>query len=232
MRKKKQIEENQEPSSPAWMTTFSDMMTLLLTFFVLLLSFSKMDEEKFEQAAHSLKGALGIMKSYPSPRNKMGIYLNEDDLNSQQEIFDNMKELQQKAEELDMAEDINVRITENGLLIQLGDKILFDVGEAELKSIAFPLLDIVGKTIRKKAGLVLVSGHTDNIPIHTEKYPSNWELSSARALSVVKYLIEKAGVPPELLGATGYSEYKPIVENTSLANRRRNRRVEFLVTWK
>jgi chemotaxis protein MotB len=232
MRKKKKVEENQEPSSPAWMTTFSDMMTLLLTFFVLLLSFSNMDEVKFEQAAHSLKGALGILKTYPSPRNKLGIYMNSEEINRQREILENVQELRHKAEEMEMAENINVQITENGLLIQLGDKVLFDVGEADLKSIACPLLDIVGKTIRDKAAVVLVSGHTDNVPIRTEEYPSNWELSSARAIRVVKYLIEDAAVSPELLGATAYSEYKPIVANDSEENRRKNRRVEFLVTWK
>jgi chemotaxis protein MotB len=232
MRKKKEFEENDEPSAPFWMLTYSDMVTLLLTFFVLLISFSNMDEAKFEQAAHSLKGALGILKQYPSPRNKLGLYLENQEMQQREEIIDNVTELQRKAKELQMAEDINIQVTDNGLLIQLGDKILFDVGNAELKPNAHPLLDIVGKTIRKHARTVLVSGHTDNIPIKTPQYPSNWELSSARAISVVKYLIDYDGVPPELLAATAFSEYKPIVPNTTPENQRKNRRVEFLVTWK
>jgi chemotaxis protein MotB len=232
MNKKKEFEENEDPSAPFWMLTYSDMVTLLLTFFVLLISFSNMDEAKFEQAAHSLKGALGVLQQYPSPRNKLGLYLESQEMEERQEIVENITELQHKAEELKMAEDINIQITENGLLIQLGDKILFDVGNAELKSAAYPLLDIVGKTIRKRASTVLVRGHTDNIPIHTPQYASNWELSSARAISVVKYLIEYDEVPPEILAATAFAEYQPIVPNTSPENQRKNRRVEFLVTWK
>jgi len=231
-RKREEMEENDEPSSPAWMTTFSDLMTLLLTFFVLLLSFSDIDNKKFINAINSLKGALGIMKQFPSPRAELGYDFSDEVISRRQSIYDNVTELQRKAKELGLEEDVNIQVAETGLLIQMGDRILFDLGKADIKEEAFPILDVVGKTIHGKAGEVLVSGHTDNIPIHTPEFPSNWELSSARAISVVRYLINNTNVEPEILGATAFSKFKPLVPNDNAENRKRNRRVEFLVTWK
>lgn len=237
MSKKKRSKKVEEepgddfPSSPAWMTTYSDMVTLLLTFFILMISFSTVNEIKFEQAALSLKGALGVMKRFPSPRRNMGLDITPDDMKRRQQVMNDVNEIQKKAEELGIRDQVHIKLTDEGLLIQLGDKVLFDLGKADLRPEAYPILDVVGQTMKGKASDVLVSGHTDNIPINTPEFPSNWELSTARALQVVKYLINKVGVEPQILGATGFSEYKPVVPNDSPENRQRNRRVEFLITW-
>jgi chemotaxis protein MotB len=131
-----------------------------------------------------------------------------------------------------MEDQIQIKYTSSGLLIRMGDKVMFDVGKAELKPSAYPLLDIIGEMVRDKAKEVLVSGHTDNVPINTPLYPSNWELSLARAMVVVRYMMNNANVAPEKLVPTGYAEYRPVAPNTTDESRQFYRRVEFLVTWK
>jgi len=230
---RKKVQQNDGGGgAPGWMATYADLMSLLLCFFVLLVAFSNMDQIKFAMAANSLKGALGVMKRYPSQLNNLAIEVTSSQADQRKGIYESVFELQDKIAEMGLEDQVHVEFTENGLLIQMGDKILFDVGKANLRPEAYPVLDLVGRTIRTKAGEVLVSGHTDNIPINTAEFQSNWELSSARALIVVKYMIDKAGVPPTILGATGYSEFRPVAPNDNAVNRQRNRRVEFLVTWR
>lgn len=230
-RKKPRVDDPQ-PSSPAWMLTYGDMVTLLLTFFVLLLSFATFDIGKFNEVANSLTGALGILKGETSVLKKRSLDVTEADRRRRLDIMETIRQLNKLAYEKGLQNDISSEITATGMLIRMGNRVLFDVGKADLKPAAYPILDLVGNTIKRSAKEVLVSGHTDNTPIHTPEFPSNWELSVARALTVVKYLINKDHVPPEILAATGYAQYRPLVPNTNSANRQRNRRVEFLITWK
>lgn len=214
------------------MVTYGDMVTLLLTFFVLLLSFATMDEVKFDEAAHSLKGALGILEKYTTPMPERSLTQPpEVERVMNMDVYESIQELERLAEEQGFADDLYIEVTETGLLIQLGDKVLFDLGKADLRPAAYDILNLVGKLIRENANDTMVSGHTDNIPISNEQFASNWELSLARALRVVKYLINFAEVPPTVISAAGYSEYRPIMPNNSPENRQKNRRVEFLVNW-
>lgn len=131
-----------------------------------------------------------------------------------------------------MQDEILIRETDTGILIRMGDRVLFDFGKAEIRPEAEPVLTMVGNTLINSAKQIMVSGHTDNIPIHTKDFPTNWELSSKRAVNVVRYLVEDVGMDPSVLAAVGYGEYQPLIPNTSPENRRVNRRVEFEVTWK
>ncbi|NOZ74611.1 MAG: flagellar motor protein MotB [FCB group bacterium] len=223
-----------KPSSPLWMTTYGDMVTLLLTFFVLLFSFTSMDKNKFEQVAGSLRGALGVVQqNLPFQGAAPGSIGGTDyDLLRRSEIFESVESLRDALNEFTKDGSINIEATESGILIQMGDRILFDQGQAELKPKALEILTIVGETIRDQASDILVAGHTDNVPIHNKDFPSNWELSTARALSVVRFLVDTVRVPPRILGAVGYGEYRPVAPNLTAAQRQINRRVEFLVTWK
>ncbi len=229
---RKKIEEDPPPSAPFWMLTYSDMVTLMLTFFVLLVSFSNMDETKFGSAANSLKGAFGVMEKFPSAIQTRGISMSDAGEKFEKEVRDNIDQLKKAAGKMGMEDQIQIKYTSSGLLIRMGDKVMFDVGKAELKPSAYPLLDIIGEMVRDKAKEVLVSGHTDNVPINTPLYPSNWELSLARAMVVVRYMMNNANVAPEKLVPTGYAEYRPVAPNTTDESRQFNRRVEFLVTWK
>lgn len=227
-RKKKTSAEDESPSAPFWMVTYGDMVTLLLTFFILLISFSIMDEKKFEMAAESLRGALGAMDSYNMPVSIItSTPYGEQDIIMEAEIaaFE-----QQMAAEIENGEIVVEQIT-NGLHIRLGSKLLFDTGEAQLKNEAIPILNSIGNLLRKNSSDVLVGGHTDNMPIHSTKYPSNWELSVARAMSVVRFMLDKAEINPRTLAAAGYGEHRPIASNETMDGRGKNRRVEFLVHW-
>lgn len=230
MRKDKR--EDSQGSSPHWMTTYADMVTLLLTFFVLLISFSTISEIKFDAAISSLKGALGVLDKSDGIVDGMTVEISTDEVLRRKNLYEDVMKLKEIAKELGYEEDVSIEATGTGMLIQLGDRVLFDLGKADLKPEAYPILEIIGKTVKEQSKEVLVCGHTDDLPINTPKFPSNWELSTARAVTVVKYLINSANVPPEILGATGYSEYRPLVPNDSPENRKKNRRVEFLVTWK
>ncbi len=218
--------ELEMPTSPGWMTTYGDMVTLLLTFFVLLLSFSAVDAKKFSMVANSLQGALSILQGSDA------ILEGKVDVDRRLAIYEQVKDLETKASELGFGDDINVEVTETGVLLNIGDRVLFDLGQAQLREQAFPILDLVAnKLLMDDVGEVFVSGHTDNVPMTSGHYRNNWELSSARALSVVEYFIDDCNVPPNILAAAGYSEYHPIAPNDTPDNRRKNRRVEILVTW-
>lgn len=215
------------PTAPFWMTTYGDMVTLLLTFFILLISFSIMDEQKFDMAAKSIRGALGAMDEYNMPVSIIQNvpYGSQDIMEAEVEAFE-----QEMATEIENGEIVVEQIT-NGVHIRLGSKLLFDTGEAQLKIDATPLLQSIGDLIRTNASDVLVGGHTDNLPIHSSQYPSNWELSVARGMSVVRHMLDSAKINPRILATTGYGEYRPIAPNDTPEGRSQNRRVEFLVHW-
>lgn len=230
---KRKPEENTEPSAPFWMVTYGDMVTLLLTFFILLISFSNMDEMKFAVAARSLQGALGVMEKYKVEMQMMKETPGgEDDLLIRSDVYERLERFEQVMQDKIDKGDISVEYVKNGLLIQMGSKLLFDLGDADLTSDSYPILKMVAATIKDHASEVLVGGHTDDLPISSEKYPSNWELSGARAMSVVRYLIDEGDVSPQIVAATAYGEYRPLVPNETAEDRRINRRVEFLVTWR
>jgi len=230
---KKKIEEaSDEPTAPFWMTTYGDMVTLLLTFFILMISFANMDERKWSLAAKSLQGALGVMEQYKVELQMMKETPGgEDDMLIRSDVNERTQEfMEQIATEINDG-DITVESIKNGLLIQMGDKLMFNSGEAVLKPEVYKILNLIAKTTKDYASEIVIAGHTDNIPISSKRFPSNWELSGARAISVVNYLIIEAGMPPSILAATAYGEHRPLVPNDTPADRKINRRVEFAVTW-
>lgn len=147
--------------------------------------------------------------------------------------FDNMEELKGELDAMlkseDMDSSISTTIDSRGLVITLKNTILFDSGSAGLKPQNVKPLTKIAETVNTLDNYIRVEGHTDNHPINTTAYPSNWELSSARATSVVRLFIEKCGVPPEKVVAVGYGEYKPIADNKTAAGRAKNRRIDIIV---
>ncbi len=227
----KKKEDAPKKGAPAWMTTFSDMVTLLMVFFIMILSYSTIELEKFKGAVSSMKGALGILDNM---RNTITNELQKSnqgrqDLKEQVEKkFGKLKELMANEE---VSSHIALEMDGTGIHIRLGDNILFDPGKAELKPAAFPILKAVAEVVKDDFKEIFVEGHTDNVPIHTAKYPSNWELSAARALSVVRYLHYVQGIDASRLAAVGYGEYRPLVPNTTPENRAKNRRVEIYIRF-
>lgn len=228
---KKEKEGIEEPSAPFWMTTFSDMMTLLLVFFVLILSYSTIELEKFKGAMSSMKGALGIMpemgSSIPSPK----IRFNERMTPRNVDIKKRMDNFEKAMKEAGMQGKFEAEATASGIHIRLGDNVLYDIGKAGIKHTAFPILAEISEILKDGSKEIYVEGHTDNVPINTPKYPSNWELSTARAMSVIRYLNQVQKIPMKKMAAVGHGEHRPMVPNTSRSNRAKNRRVEIFIKW-
>lgn len=229
--------KNKEPESnaggaPGWMVTYGDLMSLLLTFFVLIVSFSSIEMIKFQKALGSLKGALGIL-----PKQESVIFQKEPIIPQlsdyeQRRIRRSAAELQEMIKERKLIDKVKLDVTDKGIIVRIDSPILFELGKAELKPEAFPILDKVIEMTNNWPNQIRVEGHTDDLPIHTQQFPSNWELSTARALSVLKYFLRTGNIEPQRLAAVGYGEYHPLVPNTTAANRAKNRRVEIYIEAK
>jgi len=155
----------------------------------------------------------------------------EEERKREQEKFEEVKRMLERKLKDQIADDqVSLKMSDGGIVIVLSDNILFDSGKAELKEKAFPVLDKVSKVIVREVPdkNIGISGHTDNIPITYSNWKSNWELSSARATSVLYYL-EDQGIPSKKLSATGYGEHRPIASNDTQVGRSRNRRVEIVI---
>ena len=237
------------------MMTYGDLVTQMLTFFILLFTFSTLDTVKFRDAVISLQGAFGVLsggtqilnlsdmptsnpnqvESTPMSSPKLVEVKNlldeaikkiEQKDQSEQQKKDNQDqtETQQNTEQL-----IQTIMDERGLRIRFTDSVLFDLGKSDLKPGAVGILRGVGDILSTMPNRIQIEGHTDNIPIATSVFRSNWELSSARALSVVHFMVNEGGLRPENLSAVGFGEFQPIFPNDSPENRGRNRRVEMLI---
>lgn len=229
MYKKKPKE--QQPGSPLWMTTFSDLTTLLMCFFVLLFSLSTVSSEKYEQVAASLKsvfsGSPGILYGGPHPMGEQLPF--EIPLPIDIEFQEVYQEIEAMLAEEGVGAAVEIFQEERGLIISFKEKIFFDIGSAQLRPEARNLLRRVGRVLAVDDHDIRVEGHTCDLPIRSRFFPSNWELSTSRATNVTRFLIEEAGIDPRRLGATGYAEFRPIAPNDSEENRIRNRRVDILL---
>lgn len=218
--------------SPAWMTTFGDMMTLLLVFFVLLYSFSSMDVEKFQGFISALQSQLGILQGGKTITENPNIdagTLGDDYAQAPQNIQQIMRELDNYIESNGLGERVNVENKRKGLVISLTGEILYEQGRADIREQGIEVLAMISDILKGIPNDIMIEGHTDNLPIRTDEFPSNWELSTARAVNVIKFLIEERDFDPARLSAAGYSEYRPVADNNTAESRAENRRVEVVV---
>jgi chemotaxis protein MotB len=223
-RKRAEDHENLE----RWLLTYADLITLLLAFFIVMYSMSQLDAKKFGKMSQALSG---VLKGGGTPIKKgddVGVAPGKGVLPISQlmSIGEKIKEgLKRQGED----KLVSPELTERGLVIHIMEQALFREGSADLEPKARMTLDIVADNLKNIKNHIRVEGHTDNRPIQTAKYPSNWELSSARATQVVRYLIENHNIPPEMISALGYGEYRPIRPNNTIENRAQNRRVDIVV---
>lgn len=231
--------KKQSKGAPKWMATFADMSTLLLTFFVLMLSFANIDIEKFRDLLGSVQDAFGVQTRV---RGDFQAALDEQIFEA--DTLDNVppaeevvkQEMQKMSEQLDevveenmMQDQTEVKVGSNGVRIRITGHIMFDGGQADVKYAAYELLDGIAEAMFNYDYYLMIEGHTDSIPINTAQFPSNWELSSARASAVVRYLIDK-GIDPLRLSGIGHGANYPIADNSTPEGRESNRRVEFIFT--
>lgn len=228
-------EEKQKGGAPEYMLTYGDMMTLLLCFFVMLLSMSTIDPAKFMVAASSFQNAFsGVLKEFPTiPIHKeiLTPRLGGDEQNKRM-AMQAAREIQEAVKKEKLDEAIKVKVTEKGIAIKVSDPILFELGKADVKPHFAGILSEIVRIINKiPDNEIRVEGHTDDSPIHTREFPSNWELSTARAVNVIKFLHTRGDIHPSRLSAVGYGEYRPVAPNTTAENKQKNRRIEMYVEY-
>ncbi len=267
-----QDEPGGEEGAPEWIVTFSDMMSLLLTFFIMLLSMSSTDLVKYRQVVESLTGAFGSTTEETAQYEK-SMPVTTDQITNEnqamQQIAKTISEMIQdsnlqkfvKMESKDdqliisgkiteqvqanqtsqliaqlnsiiasekMEDMVKVVIDPRGIAVRITDRNLFDIGRADVKKESYRVLYKIGQLMNQVNDDILIEGHTDDLPIRTRQYPSNWELSSARAAGVARFLLQYCKIPKERVTVAGVADTRPIQQNANEENRSNNRRVEFI----
>ncbi|HCJ39399.1 MAG TPA: type VI secretion system protein TssL [Halieaceae bacterium] len=274
------FEEEEEGKTDGWIVTFSDLMSLLLCFFVLILSMAEVDIIKYKQLADTMKVAFGVqrdmeLESIPKgtsvvstkfrpgipdettvdavqqittdqTRNSLRIGNPDSPVSEEKDIRDEVltydevmaliKETELDTEMLKRLLDteikegqIDVESTARTILIRIREKGAFSSGSALLNSSFVSVIDKIAGALAQIEGRIAVEGHTDNVPINTFAYPSNWDLSSARSVAVVRRMLDVAPLQPSRLTASGFADTRPQAINTTVDGRARNRRVEIVV---
>jgi chemotaxis protein MotB len=254
--------------APLWLATFADLMSLLMCFFVLLLSFATMDAAKFKKMALSMENAFGVQREITATETPMGTSIIaqhfspaqteptpleeiKQTTNKQSDSLDvdtdNMEQVKQQLLEImqeqveEQAEQIRealkaeidrglVAVETDGLkiIVRIEEKGSFSSGSAVLKSGFDPVMKKITGSVRNVKGKIKIAGHTDNVPINTDWYRSNWELSASRAVTVAHQMLAK-GIDQSRINIEGYADTKPLVPNTSPKNQAKNRRVEIVI---
>jgi chemotaxis protein MotB len=210
-----------------WLLTYADMITLLLALFIILFSISTINKVKLQRLVRDLGGGFNNIDAINNPPNGMTTP-QKTDLQVMQ------AQLQQYIQQQKLQQKVQTTIRQNGtrrelVITLLTDKALYDSGSAVLRPETTGVLNAVNTQLRTRKNDIRVEGNTDNVPIHTALYASNWELSAARAVGVARYLVEQDGLSPKRVQVAGYGEFRPRVPNDTDAHRQENRRVDIVV---
>ncbi len=218
--------------APGWITTFADLMSLLLCFFVLMLSFSETDRQLFKVLSGSLREAFGVQREHRVWDMPKGMNIISNEFKDPKFLADELAKEIRSAIRMATAHgpggtaQVHVEEGEMSVKVTLPGHVLFDLGSAHLREEALPLLHELGKVIEKTSTRILVTGHTDDLPIRTPQFPSNWELSAARAGSVIRHFLAEGDMKANRFLAIGMADTLPRVPNDSAVHRAQNRRVE------
>lgn len=226
----------EEEGAPAWVVTFGDLMSLLLCFFVLMLSFSEMDRKKYKVVSGSIAHAFGIQKKTPvfdSPKGQKIIAKEFDQaviVNKIQEKLVKPIVVEIETNFKEMKDLIEVDVAENQVAIRLMGETTFDLGKAEIRPQMLPLLVKIGALLKGTRGEIIIAGHTDNLPLRGGPYKSNLGLSMARAASVADFFLKKSSIEPGRISTMGFGKHRPLASNETRQGREKNRRVEIILT--
>ena len=226
-----------EPKGDEWLATYSDCVTLLMTFFVLLYAMSSVDENKMRALAQAFRSVMAgeagdtILEYslYNGDVPLIGGEIPTDTVDGEKIEESMYYQVSKFVADHDLEAVVDIIESDLGVVIQLRDNILFETSKSDLRSESKEILDSISGLISSLNNNIVVEGHTDNRPINTAEFPSNWELSVDRAVNVVRYFVENGKIDPKRLSATGYGEFQPIVDNDTEDNMEKNRRVNILI---
>ena len=216
-------------NSGSWLVTYSDMVTLLMVFFIVLYTMTPgIDRSQFENFISYFQSSMGVIESNTAVNQK-----SERSEDYREEIMEDWLELQKYIEKEQLNGQVEIEEVETGVKITLSDSLTFNSGSSDLLPRAERVLDEIANVFSDEIAETEVQGHTDTDPIaNTSYYRSNWHLGAARGVSVLKYIQERSDLKPERYKASSFGEFRPIAVNTSLEGKRRNRRVEIYVRYK
>jgi chemotaxis protein MotB len=229
-KKKAAAKENGE----RWLLTYADLITLLMVFFVMLFAMSKTDVQKFNALAASLKRAFNVNVL----QGQQPVSISPDNGGSSLNVIkqQNLQEIQRILDQVRQAiaatpNQISAQATKDGIAVTISGALLFYNGTNQIKPDGIKLLNSLATYLKGLPNDMRVEGHTDDIPVQSAQYPTNWELSAARAVAVVRYLMDTDGLAPKRLSAVGYGQYQPIVPNDSREHREANRRAVLVILY-
>jgi len=246
--KRHQVGEH-EAGMERWLLSYADFITLLMVFFIMMYAMSKVDEAKYNAIAESLNIVLSGTSISPEPQDTQSVTPDQPGPQLSQDLVNQLQldAVQQKIQEFIASERvsepaqsnqqaatklgdyIDIVSQERGLVISIKDTLLFSSGSDQLTPAAQEIITKLGTALVIIPNYIRVEGHTDNLAINTEKFPSNWELSAMRASNVMHVLVNDCGISPERLSVVGYGEFRPLVPNLDPASQARNRRVDIVV---
>jgi chemotaxis protein MotB len=239
MAKKKHEEEHE--NHERWLVSYADFITLLFAFFVILYATSAKDVSKAQEFQKSVQKAFRSFVDFGGLEGKFvdtnqatqflppPIDVVPQEGTGPREMLDFVDREMEKELGADEKNLVDLRTDSEGVRVTIADSFLFDSGSALLKESALPKLDRMSKVFKKTKRKLIIEGYTDNQAIHTQLFPSNWELSSSRACTLVRYLILQHSVEPRLLAAVGYADQRPRLPNDTAENRAKNRRIDVLI---
>ena len=231
MREQDEPAKSEEPGAPGWMVTFADLMTLLLTFFVLLLSMSTLDNQRVKLALGSLRGSTGVLDGGGQPREgrKEVVQIPEVSQGDTKHLMTRIERVTEQ--KLDKASNDMIQIghKDEKVIMSIPDSLLFAPGHTDINPVAFPFLQDLSAVVGQSESTVEVVGHSDNTA-PGGYYNSNWEVGAARALAVLLYIKNEGGVEGHRLKASTHGQFHPKVENETELGRAKNRRVELVFT--
>ncbi|WP_258525547.1 flagellar motor protein MotB [Paenibacillus sp. YN15] len=250
MRRGNRKKGNTSGNHERWLITYSDLITLLLIFFVVMYAWSKVDTAKYEALSKSLhlefakgetilekhNGPAGDLKQgqgeivTPPPTSSPSPSAASAREERERELQDLLSKVNQYIQENNLQAQVTAGDVQRGVVIKLNDMVLFDLGKADLKPASLPILDKLGSLFRSLDTKVSIEGHTDNLPLQTGSlYKDNWGLSQARSVSVVRYLLSTPGMNDNMFVSSAYADTMPVAPNDTEENRAKNRRVEIVV---
>ncbi len=232
MRKRRYQYDDGKENGDRWLLSYADFITLLFAFFTVMYALSSMSEVKYKALSESLSTAFSVERETKAGD---GEYLRGSEgegpiTTTFKKIFsEDFRTIQGGLSELESDEKLKLNLEARGVVVSIMERNVFKSGSADILPESYALLDDLADTLVDMPNAVKIEGHTDNVPISTKAFPSNWELSSKRALNILQYLVDEHGLDPGNISATGYAEFRPVASNDTPEERGKNRRVDIVI---